>query len=332
MKPKLLILLSLTFLLELSSCGVLFTSWSFPKSMGVFIAIHGSACVALAWLLQVYLPVRYKSTKYLNLLFFISIGFFMPFIGLLGLGTIVFYSLYQPKTKIQRQWVITGDTNLPAKSTLNNTRLLQRRGSLIEILEHSTQIDKRINSIIRTRQMRDQDAIPVLRMALKDSEDEVRLLAYALLDRKEKVINTQINDLLNKLENAPPESRPELHIRVAQGYWELVYTGLVQGIVLQHVLKSALLHARKAIAEKPYHRGLHLLTGRILLRLGDLEKSQTHFERARKLGIPSSDILPYLAEIAFMRKDFNNVQNCLRFLDPMTRNSPPISSVAAYWK
>jgi cytochrome c-type biogenesis protein CcmH/NrfG len=97
------------------------------------------------------------------------------------------------------------------------------------------------------------------------------------------------------------------------------------------LLDKASTAAIQAVATLPANRNAHFLLGRVSLLQGDTRRASVAFKRAQALGMPADKVVPYLAETAFMRHDFQRVRNLLRQLDPAIRAYPPLSHVAEYW-
>jgi hypothetical protein len=67
----------------------------------------------------------------------------------------------------------------------------------------------------------------------------------------------------------------------------------------------------------PPGSGLVFLQGRILLELGDADGAEKAMLRAMDLGQPKTSALPYLAEIAFGRRDFTQVSQLMQQLSSL---------------
>ena len=129
-----------------------------------------------------------------------------------------------------------------------------------------------------------------------------------------------------------PDIRAQLHHHIAQDYWELAYLGLAEGEVLTHVLHTAREHVEAALEQHANAPGLHFLRGCILLRQGDVKGARDAFIKAQSAGLPEVEVLPYLAEVAFRERRFQDVRAALRALDPLARTHPTLSGVADYWQ
>lgn len=301
-----------------------------PRALS-YALVHCGSCLMLAVGLQSSLPAPYRNPQEQNLLLFFSIAYFVPYLGPLGVSVCSFYALRKPSPEETVDWVLWPEPSLPVSAEISTSRHLRRRGAMLEILQNSGNRDKRVNAVIATRHMRDRDSVPVLRVALKDMEDEVRLQAYSFLDRKEKAISGRIKVLLERLESAGRELVPALHRIVALNYWELVYAEMVQGNVREHILAMALEHAEKALGPTETRAGLQFLIGRIRLRQGRTEEALDRFRGACSGGIPECRLAPYMAEAAFVARDFERVGPLLSRTQPTAQRDELLASLVEYW-
>ncbi|MBI2779152.1 MAG: hypothetical protein HYX62_05120 [Gammaproteobacteria bacterium] len=326
-------LISMAVALELASWGTVAAPWH-PALQAISFAMpHAGASALLAVVLQRLLPTPYREPRSTGLLCLFSIGFFIPFLGALGLFTTTLLALYLPKRTRIAPWEVTQFPDLPYRPLVISPQPLYGEGGLAAVLRHAADPDKRHQAVMATRHMRDQEAIPILRLALKDAVDDVRLLAYSMLSGKEQVINARIKEQLSRLQQeADAALRTQLHHHIAQDYWELAYLGLAEGEVLIHVLNTAREHVEAALELRTDAPGLHFLRGRILLHQGHIKGARDAFTKAQSVGLPAVEVLPYLAEVAFRERRFQDVRAALRALDPLARTHPTLSGVADYWR
>ncbi|MEO5660085.1 MAG: hypothetical protein ABIQ90_09830, partial [Polaromonas sp.] len=160
--------------------------------------------------------------------------------------------------------------------------------------------------------LKDQHAVPLLRLALKDPEDDVRLLAYTLLNRKEKTIEARISERRAQLGSGGSASHIFLqHKALAHDYWALAHLGASGGSTLLLLCAHAHEHAQAALQHCPQDGGLQFLLGRILLIEMQLDTASDAFENARQAGIDARQTEPFLAEVAFLRRQYSDVKNHL---------------------
>jgi hypothetical protein len=206
-------------------------------------------------------------------------------------------------------------------------------GKIHGVLKSSENIEQRFRAILATRQMQDNKAIPILQIGLRDPVDEVRLLAYSMLDRKEKKINLKIHesllDLSNKKQN--PAATAVAHQTLAESYWELSYLLLVQGHTQAHTLKSVYHHAKEALKIRSSDAELNLLYARLALKLDLYEEAAQALDQAEKHGIPLVRLAPWRAELAFATRHFEEVTRHVEAIDEMAKNNSTLAGIFKQW-
>jgi hypothetical protein len=141
-------------------------------------------------------------------------------------------------------------------------------GALAARLRFAREPAERVRAVLATRRLEGARATPLLRASLRDPHEDVRLLAYALLEDRERQGDAAIRALLAALAAAAPDRRATVHEQLADAYWELCYQGLVAGEMEAFVLSRALEHLDAATGEAPERAARWLLRGRVLLRQG----------------------------------------------------------------
>jgi len=157
-------------------------------------------------------------------------------------------------------------------------------------------------AVLATRRLRNPaDATRLLRLALRDHGEEVRLLAHALLEDRERHAYDAIEQLTRELAAAPVERRGPIACLLAEASLDLCTAGLVSGELESFTLRRAraLMEDARAAAPIRASASAALLFGRVLLRQGESRGAQAAFEESRRLGAPDPLTAPYFAEIAF---------------------------------
>lgn len=90
-------------------------------------------------------------------------------------------------------------------------------------------VQDRVSALLATRGLMDLKAIPLLKQAINDSDDEVRLLAFSLLERREK----QLLDNIRTLESSRELTRAD-KIELGKLYKKLINSGLYEGGMKQY--------------------------------------------------------------------------------------------------
>ncbi|MGK7346448.1 MAG: hypothetical protein ACNS63_11650 [Candidatus Nitrospinota bacterium M3_3B_026] len=314
-----------------ASLLALLMPWPFDVEAPVFAGLHGLASASLAWFFLAITPKRYSERRGAGFLLFFSLAFFMPFLGALGVAAGVMTAFHFPKKQKTRYWRSVGAPELPYSPIRVSPTPEYGEGGVAAILRNTRDSAKKIKAVMAADRMRDERmAVSILRQALKDSDDDVRLLAYSSLSRREKIIDKRIRDRLHEIEQ-PGHDTAQARMAAAMDYWELAYLGLAQGDTLSHALGEALRHLDAAARMAPADPAIHFQAGRILLAMDREEEAKSRFKKALDLGFPPSGAAAYLAEIAFRERRFDQVKKYMRQLDTVKRRQAPLSSVAEYW-
>ena len=296
------------------------------------LGAHLLVSVLVALALRLVLPRRFRMPAEWVSLFLFSVIFLLPGVGALGLTITLLVTFYWPRDRVWRvPHQVIEAPDLPFRPLRLSDQPTYGEGHLVGLLRHGTNADQRLRAVIATRQLSDQFAVPILEIALRDNVDDVRLLAYALLDSKERVLYSRIQKSKLRLADGHELSVHSLNRRMAEDYWELAYQGLAKGEVLTHVLNSARAHAEAALAKEARDFGLCLLLGRVLIRLGVLDLAEGYFQKALEGGLPGVVVYPNLAEVAFRKREFARVRDLLAKIEPHSLGRPPLSTVANYW-
>lgn len=262
--------------------------------LSVIAARHTSAHGAVA-----------EAHRFANCAFFFCIAFLVPVIG----ACISFAFLGRPIGCTVEEGgtiavTVTGLPGLPNEfvSSASIPRAIGAQTAVSEILKHAKERERRLAALIAARDLPARDAIALARLALTDSDDEVRLLAYTMLNVQEEGLEKRIQTLKDQLAAAVPECRWLFHQALAHTYWETVYLRLNTGVIESFMLEAALEHVYVAQRHSPLDAGLRLLLGRILMHQGQLDQSAMVFNQARYLGIALRTVAPFLNEITFMQR------------------------------
>jgi Tfp pilus assembly protein PilF len=80
----------------------------------------------------------------------------------------------------------------------------------------------------------------------------------------------------------------------------------------------------------PNDASLWRLRGRLALDGGDLDAADTMLQRAIDCGFPRDRMLPYLAEAAYLRRDYARVRRLLGEMDSRA-TTPTLHAVLNFW-
>jgi hypothetical protein len=199
------------------------------------------------------------------------------------------------------------------------------------MLAHSRSTGQRVRVLLSQRAMPSTAAVPGLRAGLRDGREEVRLLAHALLDRRETRLRIAIASLEAELERglSKPPCRHQLLRRLAHLHWAIVEAELAQGELARGALERARGFAEAALAAR-FDGELCLLVIRAHLRRSDGLNAWRWLQRAERGGVAREARAPLYAEAAFLLRRFEQIPHWLRSCGRQLWR-PELRRVAAVW-
>lgn len=194
----------------------------------------------------------------------------------------------------------------------------------------------RMTALLAMQSMPARTVSPLLQGMLADPLDDIRLLAYGILDNREKALTQRILVERPKLDRKlHPElndtDRRRANKTLAELYSELIYEHLVTGDVYRNAADQADGFAIAALDVDPDDASLWRLRGRLALDRRELDNADTMLQRAIDCGFPRERMLPYLAEAAYLRRDFPRVRRLLGEMDSHAGGST-LHAVLAFWQ
>lgn len=324
-------------LMELAAWSgpVLFNSHSDAALISYLIA-HAIASTLLALLILPLLRGEQARPRTPILAFLALCSYTVPIAGFLGVfaGALVlrfyrppvthstFESLQLPEFD-QHQRIKGGFRQAGLRSFLGNAEVL---------------MDSRMRAMVSLQHVSGRVASPLLRNALNDSSEDLRLLAYGMLDTLEQRISRSVDHELKAWQLAQATEGLEhpgpLTLKAAQNlsdlYWEFIYQDLAQGDLREYVSQESLRYCEKALAIQPDNAQLCLRQGLLLHALGRLEEAAEAYDKAHALGLPATRVLPYQAEVSFERRDFTRTREIMQQLDQWSA-LPRLRPVIDYW-
>ncbi|MBN3765302.1 sugar ABC transporter permease [Burkholderia sp. Ac-20365] len=295
------------------------------------------ACAALATSLGLtaLMPVRYRrphvgllvSLWFLN--FAVPVGGILCTIGALAIAAVL------PRPRAQLPVVLVEEPEFAAN--LIGTVSYGRGARLKAELQNSEAgTSFRMTALLAMQSMPARTVSPLLQGMLADPLDDIRLLAYGILDNREKVLTQQILVERPKLDtklnpDLSDAERARANRTLAQLYSELIYENLVTGDVYRNAADQADGFAAAALEHDPKDAALWRLRGRLAIARADLDGADMMLQRAIDCGFPRERMLPYLAETAYLRRDFARVRKLLAEMDSRAA-TPTLSAVLDFWK
>jgi predicted Zn-dependent protease len=196
--------------------------------------------------------------------------------------------------------------------------------------------------LIALQGMRPKVAIPLLQGLLADPSEDIRLLAYSMMDAWEKDITQRLQAAqamlapdqaeTSKLSKAEIKSNKlNAYRRLAELYWEQVDSGLARGDLRTFALHQAKHNCEKALWINTQQAGLWLLYSVVLIDLKQNKAANRALRLAFKAGAGEAQVYPRLARLAFEAGNFEATQTWMRRAGRAGHLPHVVRQSARYW-
>ncbi|WP_287495834.1 lipopolysaccharide N-acetylglucosaminyl transferase [Pandoraea sp. CB10b_02] len=270
-----------------------------------------AVAAALAGLFMVrVLPARYRQRRGV-FLHAALIVFFLPMAGLaVMLGVLLLGYLFPPPREAPEALRVS------VPGFVSHLMARVRHGAGMRLRARLRNVrgerDDRVAALVSVQALPSRVTSGIARDLLADPVEEVRLLAYGILDGLEKRIMQQIFATRAWHEAAQDDDeRAHAARRLAQLYWELVYQNLVRGEVLRYTLERVETFARDTLAQYEDDASMWYLLGRCALMREQPDAAQMYLRHAQFHSFPTERLLPWLAEAAFQKGRYDHVSQLL---------------------
>ena len=300
--------------------GLFVSSLPLGHSVMAFSAVwtlHALSCAILAVATYLLLPLRYRQPRLVVWSLLFCFAFIAPVVGAIGVLLIAQTTLRRDTVKPLMATPLS--VALPEYDVRSEESKRAGQGAIRMRLATNVPEHVRMKSLLTLQAVPQRVANPILEELLGDETDDVRLVAFGMLDAEEKDLTRHIHHERENLERPlTGEQRHSCLRRLAELHWELIYASLAQGELRKYMLSEARRFADAAVAcaDKP-DGGLHFLRGRILLAQSEYDEAVMAIGNAVSSGLSEVSALPYLAEIAFQKRRFGYVHGIMERLSEL---------------
>ena len=316
---------------ELIAIAAIFFEMPLYERLAIFALSHIAASLAFALMLSSALPIRFASRRRDSAALFFCLSCFIPFFGAIGMLLSLIYFRYFMKSGERTEFF---SVMVPGFMEDNgySAPVMGEGGAWSRLRNDQVSRELRLKALLSVGSLSGGNSSRLLQLATSDTDDEIRLLAFALFDQREHLISNAISDALASLKSCEERSqRGEICRNLAFSYWEIAYNELARDELCSFFLDRSLHYARQATDLVGPDPALTALTGRIHLAQGDVAQAEAAANAALSQGVHSDRILPYLAELAFLRRDFSLLKEIFA-KDPSLRHKPGIGHVVRFWQ
>jgi len=322
-------------LVEIAAWTLLFTAdGSTDALLAAFLIIHLVASVLLAICAAALLPAGNTRQRRWLMLLMAGCCYGVPIAGFVGvaIGTLLLRHYRAPPPR-----QLFDSLQLPDFDPHQRHQAGFRQSGLRAFLGNSAvPVNARIGAMTALQYVSGRVSSPLLRDVLSDPSEDVRLLAYGMLDNQEKRINRAIDEelrryaLLRQSSSASARDIQENEQHLSDLYWELVYQDLAQGDLRDYAIAESRRYCEAVLSKDPDNAPLLLRLGRLLHESGDGAAAEAAYRQARALGLPATRVLPYQAELSFGQGDYQATRALMTELSSWGA-LPRLRPIIDYW-
>jgi len=308
-------------------------SLTFDASTETILGIHVVASLLAAVCISALLSKLIPGRRLLLIFMLFLLSVFIPFLGAAGCWLSMTFGAIMAKHRHKENvfWQFTDNADLPFAAPVGRPLpKLDSRG-FIEQLAFDSDTETLYNKVVASRHIRDSQSGPVLKSAVAHSNERIRLVAYQMLDKKVNRLNKEIQRLESEAKNSSGLAKSNIHLQIANNYWELLTLEGDEPVARAQLLEQAAEHCTVAVELQPGSVNAHFLLGQVSLKQGETEKATIAFAHSERLGMSKDKVVPYIAEAAFLKRDFKKLRELISHLDPAFRSYPPFSNVVEFW-
>ena len=321
-------------LFESAAWATLFSDPESDLALAGFLLAHAAAAFALALIAAALVPGKLQRPRAPLVALTFGACYALPVVGVVATlaGVLILRTLpaYKQRDAFEPHELPKIDPHQRAGAGF-------RQSGLSSFLSNQAAPEaSRMRALVALQSVPGRVAAPLLRSVLTDQSEDLRLLAYGMLDGHEKRLNDDIHRERTRLATAPAGSTNALAAtrRLADLYWELIYQELVQGDLYRHALAESLKFTETALAAGQNDTAdapMQLRRARLLHLLDRRDEASAAYDQALAFGLPITRITPYLAELAFARGDYAEVRRHMETLGGW-RALPRLKPLVDYWQ
>lgn len=321
--------------LEVGALSLLTTEVSLASLLS-YLALHAVASALVVWVAWMFLPNHYKHPVRPACAFLWAFAFFIPALGGLLILGVIQLALRFPHVVRSKRFV---ELRMPEFSGVQREateRSDLRAGDARSILKStSLPLETRLRVLVAMQVMQPKAAVPLLLGLLSDPSEDIRLLAYSMMDTWEKDLVQKIQAAQAAYEAAQQGGTPTAIVnalrQLAELHWEQADTGLARGDLRRFALESAARFCESVLDMDTSMLGTWQLYTKVLIELGDLDKATVAIDFATQY-LPAGVAWSLKGQIAYLRRDFEAVRLYASLIPAQELLTPAVAGTASYWR
>ena len=302
-----------------------------------YFSLHAVASAVAAWLAWVLLPANFKKPFVPAFALLWAFAFFTPVLGVTAILLVVQVAKRFPRILRTERYVTVRMPEFSGVQREATERSDLRAGDARRILKDATQpLETRLRVLVALQSMEPKAAVPLLISLLSDPSEDIRLLAYSMVDSWEKDLVQKIQRANAELAAARQSGSNALIVNtlrlLAELHWAQADTGLARGDLRRFALEHAKNYCEQVQLLDARAPGIWALYARILTELGQLTAAVKAIKMARRLRMPTAETYSLLAQIAYSQHNFPAVRRYANMLPDDALLPSSVLRSAAFWR
>ena len=302
-----------------------------------YFLLHAVASTVVTWLAWLLLPENYKKPFAPACAMLWAFAFFIPVLGVAAILIVVQVAKRFPRILRTERYVTVRMPEFSGVQREATERSDLRAGDARRILKDATQpLETRLRVLVALQGIAPKAAVPLLISLLADPSEDIRLLAYSMVDSWEK-------DLVQKIQKANAELVAARELggntlivnalrRLAELHWMQADTGLARGDLRRFALEHAQNYCEQVQLVDIRAPGIWALYARILTELGHLDAAVQAVTMARRLRLPVAEAFSLMAQIAYAKGNYEAVRQYANLLPDDGLLPSSVMRSAAFWR
>jgi hypothetical protein len=323
----LLVSLTLGGLLESFAGFELLTAAYFPDQLVRSVLLtHFAACGILAPGFLLLLPPSYRKDNWISLLLILGLSITLPIVGP---ALVLLFTQYI--LKLNHSHKLDSDYFLGDRQYSSGTEESAGNSLTRSLIEHlrSPDIEVRRNAVLAARRLDFKSAIPILRLAQQDGDEQVRIFARNALGQITEAFEGSMKAMEDPGFNA--QQHLDRVMFVAEQFCDYVELGLATEGGKKAHLDRLLRFLSQSLAVEPGNEKLLCLLLKFCLLARYIDQARTHLVALQKLA-PSPDVtLPWELELHFESRDWPSLTERLTTIRRTHSQDPQLMKIYNFW-
>lgn len=311
--------------------------WVNPGGAGAWIALVAHATAAglfalVAWRLA---PASYRHPRILVIAMLASTGFFIP-LGGMFMALALWLGHRHPKvleTKVGQP--IRPFEFVTLDGSGQSLSMLRLRDARRALSRHQLSVDERLRLLLAMQHVSPRAVVPLLQDLLGDPVEDIRLLAYSMLDNWEKNSSEGIMRAQKTYEQAKEANDKVAAARALMNLVDLLWWQIDAGLVRGDLRRMALVRCKdrceRLLKVEPQLTQIWRVYVQVLVEEGSFNAAHRAVYLAERARMPQNTLLQLKAIVAHAQGDWVRLRVVCRRFDAPRSLPSRWHAVVAFW-